>query len=145
MYDRELLAILLAVKRWNQYLVGRPFIIRTDHHSLKFLLEQRLSTPLQHTWLAKLVGYDFTIVYKKGSENEVADALSHVTSQEVATCPISCITSDLYQQIRRTWQEDPKIQELIKQLTQDPASHPSYSWIHEQLRKKGRLMVGQNW
>ena len=39
-YDKEMLAILMAVKKWNSYLVGRHFQIKTDHHSLKFLLDQ---------------------------------------------------------------------------------------------------------
>lgn len=46
--------------------------------SLKYLLEQRLSMPLQHRWLAKLLGYDYEIVFKNGNENGVADALSRV-------------------------------------------------------------------
>lgn len=96
-YDHELLAILLAVKKWSQYIVGRTFIIRTDHCSLKFLLEQKLSTLLQHKWLAKLAGYNFVIQYKKGNENQAADALSRLTSQEVALCTISYVTTDLFQ------------------------------------------------
>lgn len=46
--------------------------------SLKFLLEQRLSTLLQQKWLAKLIGFDYELVYKKGVENKVADALSRL-------------------------------------------------------------------
>ena len=46
-YDKELLAIVFAVQKWEQYLMGRPFIIRTDQKSLKHLLEQKISTPFQ--------------------------------------------------------------------------------------------------
>lgn len=74
-YEKELLAILFAVKKWHYYLVDRRFIIRTDQQSLKYLLEQRITTPLQHTWLTKLLGFDYEIVYKAGKENVVADAL----------------------------------------------------------------------
>jgi hypothetical protein len=48
---------------WRPYLWGRPFRVRTDHYSLKFLLDQRLSTVSQHQWISKLFGYDFTIEY----------------------------------------------------------------------------------
>ena len=38
-YEKEFLALITAVKRWRPYLLGKPFIIRTDHQSLKFLLD----------------------------------------------------------------------------------------------------------
>ena len=56
--------------------MGKPFVVRTDHQSLKFLLKQRIATPAQRKWLAKLLGYLFVVEYKKGVDNKVADALS---------------------------------------------------------------------
>lgn len=43
--------------------------------ALNIFLEQCLSSP-QQIWLAKMLGYDYEIIYKKGRENIVADALS---------------------------------------------------------------------
>ena len=50
--------------------------MRTNHQSLKLLLEQRIATLAQQKWLAKLLGYAFIVEYKIGAKNNMADALS---------------------------------------------------------------------
>lgn len=76
-YEKELLSLVTAVQKWRPYLLGRHFNIKTDHHrSLKFLLEQRITTLSQQKWLVKLMVYDYNIDYKKGKGNIVADVLS---------------------------------------------------------------------
>jgi len=47
-YEHELIGLAQAVRHWRPYLWGRRFLVRTDHYSLKFLLDQRLSTVPQH-------------------------------------------------------------------------------------------------
>jgi len=81
-YEKELLALVQAVKKWWLYLFGMPFVIKTDHQSLKHQLEQRIGTPMQQKWVTKLLGYSFIIKYKKGRENLVADALSRQGDKE---------------------------------------------------------------
>ena len=79
-YDNEMLAVVKAVRKWRSYHLGRSFVIKTDHRSLKYLLEQRLTTPSQARWLPKIMGFDYTIQYRKGKENQGADALSRVAA-----------------------------------------------------------------
>jgi hypothetical protein len=48
-YECELISLVQAVRHWRGYLWGRSFLVRTDHYSLKFLLDQCLydsSTPV---------------------------------------------------------------------------------------------------
>ena len=76
-YEKEFLAIILVVKKWRPYLLGRQFIIKTDHFSLKYLLEQKNTTPFQSKWLPKLMGFNCEIVYRKG-KSIAAESLSRV-------------------------------------------------------------------
>ena len=46
-YEKEMLAIIVAIKKWNVCLVGKHFQIKNDHYSLKFLLNQKATTPTQ--------------------------------------------------------------------------------------------------
>jgi hypothetical protein len=75
-YERELIGLVQAVRHWRPYLWGCAFLARIDHYSLKFLLEQRLSTVPQHQWISKLFDYDFEVEYRPGRLNVAADALS---------------------------------------------------------------------
>ncbi|KAH9699581.1 hypothetical protein KPL71_024420 [Citrus sinensis] len=77
-YEKEMLAIIKSIRKWRPYLLGKPFTIRTDQKSLKYLLEQRITTPAQTRWLPKILGYDYEIEYKKGAENQGADSLSRM-------------------------------------------------------------------
>src|SRR5271156_1917599 len=47
-YEKEMMAILHAVQKWRPFLLGSHFCIRTDHQSLKYFLEQWVSSPTQH-------------------------------------------------------------------------------------------------
>lgn len=86
-YEKEMLALVSAVQKWRHYLLGRQFVVRTDHSSLKHLWEQRIHTVAKQKWLTKLLGYDFRIEYKAGKENRVADALSRKLEQDTHEGP----------------------------------------------------------
>jgi hypothetical protein len=75
-YVCKLIGLVKAVRHWRPYLWARPFIDRTDHFALKFLLDQCLSMIPQHTWVSKLSGYKFSIKFNPGKNNMVVDALS---------------------------------------------------------------------
>ena len=67
-YEKEMMTILHALKKWHPYLIVRHFKVKTDHDSLKYFLEQRLSLEEQQKWVTQILGYDFEIVYKRGSK-----------------------------------------------------------------------------
>lgn len=81
-YVRELYAITQAVAKWRHYLLGRLFVIQTDHKSLKELMHQVIQTPEQQFYLAKLLGFQFEVLYRAGKTNMVADALSRLPKDD---------------------------------------------------------------
>jgi len=68
----------MAVERWRHYLQRKEFIIQTDHKSLVYLNEQILHSDMQRKAMARLMGLQFKIIYRKGKENVAVDALSRV-------------------------------------------------------------------
>lgn len=76
MYAKKVFAIIYVIRTWQPYLFGQKFYIQADQQSLMYLLEQRVVRPEQQKWVAKLLGYDYEILYKPGKENSPRDALS---------------------------------------------------------------------
>lgn len=76
--EKELLAIVWAVKRLRQYLLGRKFLIRTDHQALKWLQNCKDPSSRLMRWRLKLEEYEYDIEYTKGKDNTAADALSRI-------------------------------------------------------------------
>ena len=102
-YDKEMLAVIHALKKWRHYVHGRPCDVYTDHHSIKFFLDQTRLLPRQSHYVDFLqsFGSDLTIKYLKGNSNVVADALSRRPDLELnallSVSADSTWTSDLKQ------------------------------------------------
>jgi hypothetical protein len=109
-YEKEIMEILHALNKWCPYLIGRHFKVKTNHDSLKYFLEQRLSSEEQQKWVTKILGYDFEIVYKKGKKNVVVEALSRKDEDvEAFLCAISIIQPDWIIEARDAWKNDEKV------------------------------------
>lgn len=77
-YEKESLAILMAVEHWRSYLQPAEFLIQTDQRSLVHFDDQRLNSYWQQKAMTMLLGLQYKIIYKKGTTNNAADALSRV-------------------------------------------------------------------
>ena len=80
--EKEALACVWACETWEKYLLGRHFTLRTDHSSLVSLLQTSKDTRKSAKfcrWLERLSVFDYTVEYREGSQNVVADALSRLS------------------------------------------------------------------
>jgi hypothetical protein len=89
-YDKEMLAIMHALTKFRQYLVGNRFVVKTNHNSLKYFLEQKDLSERQQKWVTKVQNFDFDIEYVKGKKNVTIDALS----RRPASCSLMDISTD---------------------------------------------------
>jgi hypothetical protein len=112
-YEKEMLAILHAIDLWCPYLLGQCFQIKTDHKSLNYFLEQRISSSEQQKWVTKIFGYDYEIIYKNGKDIVVADTLSR-KYEEGSLFSLSFIVPDWLQAVCQEWLQDPKILHQIQ-------------------------------
>ena len=117
-YDLELAAIIRALTMWHHYLMGKKFILMTDHHSLTSYLSQPTLNVRQERWVYFLSGFYFNIKYLKGKG--VANALSRkVYCLYEISCNKRRITFD--ELIKKTTEQDSKHQQIGQQV-QNPTS-----------------------
>lgn len=86
-YDRELLAMYSAVKHFRQWIEGGDVTIYTDHKPLSYALTRTINssdTPRRERQLHFISQFCSKILYIKGEENAVADAMSRI---EEINCP----------------------------------------------------------
>lgn len=90
--DREALAIYFGVRKFMHYLLGRKFILQTDHRPLVSIFGTKKGIPVMaasrlQRWSVYLSNFDFEIQYIVGKNNVNADFLSRFpkTSKELTS------------------------------------------------------------
>src|SRR5947208_12220871 len=76
--DQECLAVIWAIKHYEQYLGLLPFQVVTDHSALKYLQTAKIPTGRRAKWIMYLQQFEFEIIHRPGKENKNADALSRL-------------------------------------------------------------------
>lgn len=136
-YEKECMAIILAVEKWRPYLQNAEFLIRTDHKSLLHLTEQRVSSRIQQKALLKLMDLQFKICYKQGALNQAADALSRCYSP-TSVMSISLCNPDWIEKVKIGYEDDP----VAAQLLSDPTG--DYTVKDGVIKHQGRIWLGSN-
>jgi hypothetical protein len=143
-YEKEYLAILLAVQQWRPYLQAGEFIIRTDHKSLSHLADQQVHTEWQQKVLTKLMGLQYKILYKKGILNGAADALSRKPPDSSQLMTVTTVQPTWLAAVQASYDEDTHAQNLLQKLAVAPLADENYTLDHGILRYKGRILVGND-
>lgn len=126
-YEKEFLAILLAVHNWRSYLQFQEFTILTDHRSLTQLGDQRLHTHWQQLVFSKLLGLQYRIIYRPGSSNRAADALSRHPAPPAVCAAVSTLVPSWISAVQASYTEDSTAKEMLSKLALDPSAIPHFS------------------
>jgi len=131
--QRECLAIVFGLKQFRHYLLGKSFRLYTDHAPLQWLAEQKMEGML-FRWALAMQEYSFKIVYRKGSANTNADALSRLPS-----IPCALTVSLPPPQLLQAQLEDPTIS-LVRHAVLQSSNAPSdKQWSRPPLRRFKQL------
>jgi transposase InsO family protein len=144
-YEKEYLAILMAVDHWRAYLQHDEFIIRTDQRSLVHLEEQRLSTPWQKKAFTKLLGLRYRIIYRQGTENSAADALSRKSHEQLLCVAALSVCQPAWgEEVIAGYALDAVAQKLLTSLAIKEDDKQKFSLDNGLIRHQGRLWIGNN-
>ena len=123
--QRECLAVVWGTKEFRHYLLGRPFQLWTDHEPLKWLAGQKMEGILCR-WAIALQEYTYTILYRKGTLNGNADALSRRADPKKSPAAATAVQTNMtMEDIRRAQQQDDFTKHLMEDLKiTNPLSKP---------------------
>ena len=113
-HEQELLAIICALREWRHYLHGNKFTVITDHKSLQWFQSQPNLSARQTRWSEFLQQFEFTVVYKEGKTNVVADALSRRSDHQVNHVSSIQANNDLLDEIKQAYCHDSRCHEILK-------------------------------
>ena len=115
-FDRELLAVYLAIKHFRHFLEGRLFHVLTDHKPLTFALHTRSDrySPRQARQLDYISQFTSNIRHVQGTENVAADALSRIEMNALLSGQPPTID---FAAIAETQANDPQIRSLQSSST----------------------------
>ncbi|GBG73443.1 hypothetical protein CBR_g16159 [Chara braunii] len=115
-YEKELYAVYKALTHWRHYLLGRFFILRTDHQTLKWMRTQPVLSDALKRWIEVIEQYDFDPQYLKGEYNKVADALSRRPDFSGALITEFSLTDNVTQSLVEAYCKDQFMSEILRRL-----------------------------
>lgn len=151
--EKELLAIVLCLKKFRMYVLGQPLTVITDNKALTFMQRCHLNNSRITRWILGIQEYNFEVLHCKGKENIVADILSRYPEDRENDEPLEQqqefhmyhMTLNLSKNINnklkcidKIQKNDIKLCEIISSLLEKPNSklHNYYKLCNKRLYKK---------
>ena len=104
-----------ALVKFRVHLLGsKPFVIYTDHASLRTATQSPHLSQRMARWLSFFAEYNFEVKYKPGKQNALADALSRRPDYELAH--VTTFSSSLHDLIRAAYARDGSFVALLRAL-----------------------------
>jgi RNase H-like domain found in reverse transcriptase len=118
-HEKELYAIVQALRTWRHYLQGATHTVQvfTDHVTLRYFHQQRKLSGRQQRWAEIFMDFDLDIVYKRGADNVVADALSRRPDLKALLSSFVLPSDDFLNRIRAAYPSDPIAAQLLQTAT----------------------------
>ena len=118
-HERELLAIVLALRTWRHYLLNSDFTVscRTDHRPLQHFLGQSTLSGRQVRWQQFLSEFNIEISYVRGAENHFADGLTRRPDLRLMIIGAVAPYDPWLQRIKQAYSLDPVADKLYKSAT----------------------------
>ncbi|KAI3462633.1 hypothetical protein Pfo_019296 [Paulownia fortunei] len=137
--ENEMAAIIHCLRVWRHYLLGFHFIIKTDNVATSYFQTQKKLSPKQARWQDFLAKFDYTLEYKPGKANVVADALS----QKAELAAVSLAKGEITDRIKQGLEQDPLARELKKLAVEGKTKQ---FWVDDGLLyTKGRRLYVLKW
>ena len=131
--------MVYAFKQFCRYLLGRSFQFVTDHVPLQWLSVQKMEDMLC-PWALAMQEYDFQTVYRKGTLNANADALSRCNRSDTHTCAAtSAMSHTARDELRQAQQTDSHMAKVIQACTQSPHRPTGPEWWKQPLQRYRQL------
>ena len=119
-HERELLAVIHALRTWRHYLAGRKFTVVTDHYSLQYLRTQPHLSKRQSRWLDFISEFDFSIVHTPGKSNVVADALSRLNALDSEGTSSVQHVDRVWKNLSKDYKNDKRTNEMFARIEAFP-------------------------
>ncbi|GBG83850.1 hypothetical protein CBR_g37649 [Chara braunii] len=114
--EKDLYAVYKALTYWRHYFLGRFFILRTDHQTLRWMRTQSVLSDALKRWIEVIEQYDFDPQCLKGEYNKVVDALSRRPDFSGALITEFDLTDDLTRSLVEAHREDQFMSEIIRRF-----------------------------